>query len=75
MAIDIRRHHRQRMRRRAARIAKEIWHSDYMAKNAQKYADNLKFCSCPICGNPRRYFNLKTIQEIKIEEAEKEDMI
>jgi hypothetical protein len=26
-----------------------------------------KRCSCPMCGNPRKHFGLKTLQEIKDE--------
>jgi hypothetical protein len=31
-------------------------------KNA-KWANHLQACSCPGCGNPRKYFNEKPIQE------------
>jgi hypothetical protein len=27
------------------------------------HADNLKKCSCSSCGNPRKHFDEKTIQE------------
>jgi hypothetical protein len=34
-------------------------------ENPAKYADHLASCSCWMCGNPRKYFGLKTIQELK----------
>lgn len=30
-------------------------------------------CSCPICGNPRKYFNEKTLQEKKIDITTQDD--
>ena len=32
-----------------------------------KLANHLAICSCPICGNPRRHFGQRTIQEIRAE--------
>ena len=51
----IRRSHRQRMKRRAAKL--------YPAKCAGKLADNLTACSCPMCGNRRKWFKERTIKE------------
>lgn len=28
-----------------------------------KYANHLKSCSCHMCGNPRKFYNEKSIQE------------
>jgi len=34
-------------------------------RKAIYYADHLAICSCAMCGNPRKYFGKKTIQERK----------
>lgn len=34
-------------------------------ENPEKYADHLASCSCWMCGNPRKYFGLKTMQELR----------
>ena len=31
-----------------------------------KLADHMKNCSCILCGNPRKYFKEKTIQEKRV---------
>lgn len=37
-------------------------------KVANIYANHGKVCSCHMCGNPRKHWNEKTIQERKVEE-------
>lgn len=32
-----------------------------------KHADNMAICSCTMCGNPRRIWGKKTIQELRSE--------
>jgi len=39
----------------------------------EKYADYLAVCSCPGCGNPRRHFDAKTLQETKHEYYNEEE--
>ena len=65
-----------RMKRKAIKIAKlnsksidefERWNKNFYIKNH----NNLKDCSCRMCGNPRKYFKEKTIQEKKFEEKYK----
>lgn len=52
---DYRRHHRARMRAKAARLVLEVWHSSpEVAQTMIKNADNLKICGGPCCKNPRR---------------------
>lgn len=36
---------------------------------AQRMLRTRVMCSCPCCGNPRRWFGLKTRQEIQADEA------
>lgn len=67
----LRRHHRQRMRRKAERIIRSnsIYDPKNMFLRIRKTADNLQICSCYGCGNPRRWergWNRLTIQEKKL---------
>ena len=61
----MRRHHTQRVKAKAKRIIKEAWRTKdgSLDEWVNKNADHLKSCSCYMCGNPRRHFNLETIQE------------
>lgn len=59
-----RRHHKRRMKDKALWIWKVCWNQDeYHANNITYIADHLKYCTCDVCGNPRRYFGMPTIQE------------
>lgn len=56
-----RRHHKERMKRKARRIAEIIWgylsssfRREDIVENMIKNADHLKSCSCDSCCNPRR---------------------
>jgi len=60
---SIRRHNRERMKRKAEVVTAK-WGCNL---SVSKLADNLAFCSCSMCGNPRRWFKKKTIQELKSE--------
>ena len=72
----VRRHHINRLKKKFRKIAKHIW----------KYTDppdekNLgmvvsthgKQCSCTACGNPRKHFKQKTLQEKREEQDDKSD--
>lgn len=52
-----RRRHARRMKAKARRIRP-------LNPHAEKDADHLASCSCPLCGNPRRHFGDLTRQEI-----------
>lgn len=54
--LDIRRHHKWRMKAKALRVYPE-------QPDAIRLADHLKNCSCDLCGNPRRHWKLPTLQE------------
>lgn len=54
----IRRHHYNRLKRGRAR-----YHGGYAPQYAGFYANTPKPCSCYACGNPRRHFGQKTVQE------------
>lgn len=70
--IDRERIRKGRMKaRRVARIEKAKWDTtkidwDLLEK---KYFATRVPCSCTMCGNPRRHWGEKTIQELKAEEA------
>lgn len=55
----LRRHHKERMKNRAKFIWHEVW--GYLDENREfiRNSDNLKMCSCWMCGNPRRYLKGK----------------
>lgn len=56
----------KRMKRRARRI--------YPHDAAAKCANHLQTCSCYACGNPRKHFNEKTLQEQRAEIAAAQEM-
>ena len=47
---------------------------NYYNNFANKNADNLKKCSCWMCGNPRKHFKERTLQEKKLEHSYNYDM-
>jgi len=55
-----RRFHLARMKKRAMTIYHD-W------PNAYKCANHIKLCSSYCCGNPRKWFHEKTLQELKAE--------
>jgi hypothetical protein len=57
-----RRHHLARMKAKAKKAGK-LWNW----KNPEKLANHLAVCSCPMCGNPRKWFHEKTWQEKKFD--------
>lgn len=64
-----RRHHHRRMLQRAMDFTKDWgWFDpDTYDKHIRKLAENRKKCSCYMCGNARRMFKEKTIQEKRFE--------
>ena len=53
---------------RKKRQARKIY--KYMGDDAVKLADHLRNCSCVLCGNPRKYFKKRTLQEMKFFEVD-----
>jgi len=39
-------------------------------RHPEHLADHMALCSCHMCGNPRKHFNEKTMQEKKADKAE-----
>ena len=39
-------------------------------RHAVRCHDHVKMCSCPMCGNPRRHFGERTIQERRLDSDE-----
>ena len=64
---DYRRHQMFKRRKKALKIAKSVFNmkEEDAIDFSLHYSNDLKMCSCPMCGNPRKHFNEKTIQEIK----------
>lgn len=72
MKRAIRRAHLRRMKIHAKFVFKRVWRIEHPSYN--KLANNLKSCSCSMCGNPRRNYKgwaSKTLQEWKALEAMK----
>jgi len=77
--IAYKRHQERRIRRYAFRVLRyvlgmlkyvpenELW------MNAKKWANNMANCSAYCCGNPRKFFTVKTMQERKAELKEIEE--
>lgn len=56
---------KQRMKAKARMVARVSWGYADPAR-AVKHADYLAVCSCDQCGNPRRHFGRRTLQETKM---------
>jgi len=70
---SIRRHFKEKMKRRTKMILKRWGMKDPTDPIVGKHCDNLTKCSCYMCGNPRRLHKDKlTRQEIEAELEEKE---
>ena len=54
----------RRMKAKALIVAKISW-SYVNPDRAVKHADYLAVCSCTMCGNPRRHFGARTLQELR----------
>lgn len=68
-----RRHNHERMLDKVKKfrwLQPEFWHGEESDrdKHIRKMAETRKPCSCDMCGNPRRTFKEKTIQEKRFEE-------
>lgn len=60
----LRRHYKNLKINKARDVLKNNWHiKNPSDKMVARHADNLAICSCSMCGNPRKFFNEKTIQE------------
>jgi len=62
-----RRHHTERLKKNR-RIH---WGRKLSKKELGEVVNTPTPCSCPMCGNPRRHFGIKTIQELRVEEEYK----
>jgi hypothetical protein len=72
----LRRHHRQRMIQRALRsLVLSSWDDEETRlQTAIRWHNNLKKCSCWMCGNPRRYEGRIPTQEQRQLQAALDDM-
>jgi hypothetical protein len=73
----IRRHHRRRMIRYACRTYTLRWELDKPDgwQLVLRRFNNLKSCSCWMCGNPRRYSGTLPYQERRLREAARFDLV
>lgn len=65
----LRRHHRERLKENMIRREKDLFkRMDWpfrITTNALITVETPTRCSCYICGNPRKWYNEKTLQEVK----------
>ncbi len=67
----MRRHHRYRLyRRRRFHWGRDLAESDENPKFRGKVIDTPTPCSCWMCGNPRKWWKEKTMQERRQDEAD-----
>lgn len=64
---------KQRMKAKAIASYKSNGYSDPF--RAVKHADYMAVCSCDMCGNPRRHFGKRTLQERRVIESMEDDML
>ncbi len=73
---SIRRHHSERMKAKARKVAQQSWgyrvdlgmaaaEVERLSSRAEKFSDHLASCSCYMCGNPRKWFEERTRAEEK----------
>lgn len=61
----------QRMKDKALRYAKTNgWGNSERYRRAAEY---LAVCSCDMCGNPRRHFGHRTLQELRMNDVQDAD--
>jgi hypothetical protein len=70
-----RRHNHERMLDRVKKfrwLQPEFWHGDEKSreKHIRQMAETRKPCSCHMCGNPRKMFKEKTIQEKRFNQVD-----
>lgn len=72
-----RRHTEQRQKNRVKNYLKNIWphvNGHDLSEDPRQVGKHSRvrgLCSCPMCGNPRKYFNKKTRQETIMDIANK----
>lgn len=70
----VRRHHYDRLKRKIIkRYRSDPWRSLTPKSVGRAIAVHDADCSCAMCGNPRKYFNAKTMQEMKQDVKDKYD--
>ena len=66
-----RRHHRHRLWcNRRFHWGRDLAGADENSKSRGKAVDTPTPCSCWMCGNPRRHFGKKTLQELRQDKAD-----
>lgn len=69
MSLSERRHHEKRLKDKVKNIISG-WFSKEPTKEqiGKSYSVHSSKCSCPVCGNPRKHFDSKTLQEKRFEQ-------
>lgn len=68
MSLSENRHHENRLKNKTKKIISKWFSKEPTEKQiGQNYSVHSSGCSCKFCGNPRRHFDDKTIQEKRFE--------
>jgi len=73
-----RRHQRERMRQKLSKRLQWVYGDPQsmlnleLGRQVSRELNHGKRCSCPMCGNPRKWYKEKTIQEKKADESLKD---
>lgn len=67
----MRRYHRERLLRRRLRQWNYGAYYPWTAREMIRYIDTPCTCSCPYCGNPRKWFKQPTLQERRAAQVER----
>lgn len=65
-----RRHTEQKRKAWARKIGRERYGKEPTERQVGRLAHSPELCSCYMCGNPRKHFKQKTLQEIKSDHAQ-----
>jgi hypothetical protein len=61
-----RRHYKLKKKAQAKTVLQRYRLTEISDRLIGKHADNLAMCSCHMCGNPRKHWKQRTIQELKV---------
>jgi len=67
-----RRHEHRKQERIKRMLSTESWWRGSQDRHVARRATTPKSCSCVMCGNPRRYFDTPTLDEVRADIKERE---
>ena len=70
-----RRHVEQKRKIWAKKVGRELYGKEPTDRQVGILAHTPELCSCYMCGNPRKHYGYKTLQELRFTEYEKDSLI